>query len=258
MDKKPSFDRELIWPTLLGGLSVIGIGIVFVFVRMSNARDTLPPADTTTPFRFTYLGTEPGLSTLTPENTDTPFPTMTELAFEPVITTVSPTATVLFPTGLITQPVLPSLTPTASPTIASVLSKIDDTYFQLLYNGDWVSQTNVTGTYQNTLHISFEVGNSVSYTFTGQQVIISFESGPSLGRISITLDGLTFEVDQASNTTELVDWRSAILVRGTHTVEIRHLSGGSVNLDSITIPDVSTPTPTTIPTITLTPTPLNN
>lgn len=251
MEKKPSFDRELIWPTLLGGLSVVGIGIVFVFVRMSDARDALPPADTPTPFRFTYLGTEPGLSTLTPENTDTPVPTMTELAFDLVITTASPTATILLPTGQFTQAVQPSSTPTASPTLASILSKIDDTYFELLYDGDWVSQTDVIDTYQNTLHISFTVGNSVSYTFTGQQIIVSFQSGPSLGRISITLDGLVFEVDQSSSNTELVNWQSAILVRGTHTLTVEHLSGGSVNLDSITIPDISTPTPT----VTVTPTP---
>jgi len=251
MDKKTSFDRDLIWPTLLGGLSVIGIGVVFVFVRMSDTRDALPPADTATPFRFTYLGTEPGLSTLTPENTDTPVPTMTEMAFEPVITTASSTAAAPLPTGQFTQTVQPSRTPTASPTIASILSKIDDTYFELLYDGDWVGQTNVTDTYQNTLHISFTVGNSVSYTFTGQQIIVSFQSGPSLGRISITLDGLVFEIDQSSGNTELVYWQSAILVRGTHTLTIEHLSGGSVNLDSLTIPDVSTPTPTA----TVTPTP---
>ena len=72
---------------------------------------------------------------------------------------------------------------------------------------------------------------------------MSYQSGSSLGRISITLDGLIFEVDQSSGVTEIVDWSSAILVKGTHTLVIEHLSGGSVNLDSIIIPDVSTPTP---------------
>jgi hypothetical protein len=138
------------------------------------------------------------------------------------------------------------------------LSKFDDTYFQILYSGDWVSQTNVTDAYQNTLHISFTVGNSASFTFVGEQVILSFQSGPSLGRISITLDGFPFEVDQSSGSTQLVDWQSAILVRGTHTIVITHLSGGSVNIDSITIPDVSTPTPTLTPNATLSPTPLDS
>ena len=255
MDKKPSLDSELIWPILLGGLSVVGIGVVFVLGRMSETRDALPAADTSTPFRFTYLGTEPGLSTLTPEATNTPAPTVTELVF-PSAVFASPTETAFLPTGQPSQSFLPSQTPTVSPTIASVLSKVDDTYFQLLYNGDWVSQTNVTDTYQNTLHISFTVGNDVSFTFVGEQVIVSYQSGPSLGAVSITLDGLQFNVDQSSGATALVNWQSAVLIRGTHTIVIKHVSGGSVNLDSITIPDISTPTPT--PTVTVTPTPLNN
>lgn len=245
MDNKSSPDRELILPILLGGLSVIGIGVVFVLGRLSDTRQTVPVNNTETPFHFVYLGTEPGLSTLTPEATATLVPTDSEI-FPPLVTLAPPTEAVP-PTGL------PSQTPTASPTIAFVLSKIDDSYFELLYDGNWDNQTNVDGTYQNTLHISFTVGNFVSYTFAGQQVIVSFQSGPSLGTVSITLDGLRFDVNQSSSNTQLVDWQSAILVKGTHTIVISHLSGGSVNIDSITIPDVSTPTPT--PTITSTPTP---
>jgi hypothetical protein len=251
MENKPSFDRDLIWPILLGGLSLIGIGAVFGFGQMSDVRQPASAADTETPFRFIYLGTEPGLSTLTPESTATPEPTTTELT-PPLITLEPATATEDGPppTGL------PTRTFTATPTIASVLRKVDDTYFEILYDGDWVAQTDVSGAYENTLHISFRVGNSVSFTFTGQQVIVSFQSGPSLGSVIITLDGLQFEVGQSSSTTQLFNWQSAVLVRGTHTIVIEHFSGGSVNLDSITIPDVSTPTPTS--TVTLTPTPLDN
>lgn len=252
MDKKPSFDRELIWPILLGGLSLIGIGVVFVLGRMSVAREALPANNTATPFRFSYLGTEPGISTLTPEVTDTAFPTITELVLPPV-SFETPTEIAFLPTGQPSLPPPPQQSLTASPTIASVLSKVDDTYFQILYNGEWNSQTNVTDTYQNTLHISFKVGNFASFTFVGEKVILSFQSGPSLGRITITLDGFPFEVDQSSASTQLVDWQSAVLIRGAHTIVITHLSGGSVNIDSITIPDVSTPTPTA--TATTTPTP---
>jgi len=180
---------------------------------------------------------------LTPEATDTPVPTVTELVLPPVSFATSTEAVILL-TGQPSQTPQPTRTSTASPTIESVLSKIDDTYFQLLYDGDWVAQSNVTDAYENTLHISFTVGNNVTFTFVGQQVILSFQSGPSLGRILINLDGIDFEVDQSSNNTELISWQSAILVRGTHTIIVEHLSGGSVNLDSITIPDVSTPTPT--------------
>ena len=243
MDNKPSFDRELILPILLGGLSVIGIGIVFMWGRLSNARQAIQAPDTETPMRFVYLGTEPGLSTLTPEATSTPVPTATELVLPPPDVLASPSVTntsIVLPTGLPPR----TATPSPSATISSVLRKIDDNDFELLYDGDWDNQSNVTGTYQNTLHISFTVGNSVSYTFTGQQVIVSYQAGSSLGRIGITLDGFTFEVDQSSSQTGLVEWQSAVLVRGTHTITITHISGGSVNIDSITIPAISTPTPT--------------
>jgi len=251
MDDKSSFNRELILPILLGVLSVVGIGFVFVFGQLADERHAMPAPDTETPFRFVYLGTEPGLSTLTPEATDTPLPTLTELALEPV-TLGPPTTTAVL---LTVQTPLPTrtYTYTPSPTLASVLSKIDDTYFELLYDGDWSSQSNVSDTYQNTLHISFTVGNSVSFTFVGEQVIVSFQSGPSLGTVEINLDGLVFNIDQSSSNTELINWSSAVLVRGTHTLKISHLGGGSVNLDSITIPDISTPTPTTTPTVTSTP-----
>lgn len=240
MDNKLPFDRELIWPILLGGLSLVGIGVVFVMGRLSSTRQPSPDVPTETPLRFIYLGTEPGLSTLTPEVTDTPVPTVTEL----VLSSVAPSSPTVTSVVLSTSLPQNTSTVTPSPTIASVLSKIDDTYFELLYDGDWISQSNVTDAYQNTLHISFAVGNSVSYTFTGQQVNVSFQSGPSLGTVSISLDGLEFNVSQSSSSTQLVSWQSAVLVRGTHTLVITHLSGGSINLDSITIPDVATPTPT--------------
>lgn len=250
MESKSSFDRELLLPILLGGLSLIGIAVVFVMGRMSDSRQPASAPDTETPFRFVYLGTEPGLSTLTPEATETAAPTFT---FSPPTEEEDdvPPQTVTVAT---TQPV--QQTATSTSTIAAILGKIDDTNFEILYDGDWDEQDDVPGVYQSTLHISFTLGNSASFTFTGQQVVVTFQSGPSLGTVSITLDGLQFVVDQSSSTTQLVDWTSGVLVRGTHTIVITHQSGGSVNLDSITLPAVSTPTPT--PTITITPTPLNN
>ena len=99
-------------------------------------------------------------------------------------------------------------TPAASETIPAVLSKFDDTYYEILYDGEWTNQTNVTGAYQNTLHISFNLENYAYFTFVGQQVIVTFQSGPSLGSILLNLDGLEFEVSQSNSQTQLVEWRS--------------------------------------------------
>jgi len=240
MEKKSSFELSLILPVILGALSLIGIAVVLLVDR-NNQRKPVELAATETPYKYIYLGTEPGLSTLTPEVTDTPEIIDTPIPPPPIMLETS--ITVVLPT----QPAFRTATPTASATLSAVLSKFDDTYYEILYDGNWVAQTNVTDTYQNTLHISFEVNDSMTFTFVGEKVIVGYQAGPSLGRISINLDGLIVEVDQVAGNTQLVEWSSPVLIRGTHTLVITHLSGGSVNLDSITIPDISTPTPTKTP-----------
>lgn len=252
MEKKPSIDPGILAPLSLGLLSVVGMLVVFFVWRSNSQRPTGEVVSTETPFRYIYLGTEPGLSTLTPE------PTLTPLFIElPSPTPEVPSANTPgapFFTSVPTQPIARTPSPTASATLQAVLSKFDDTYFEILYDGDWTGQTNVTDTYQNTLHISFETENYALFTFVGQQIIVTYQAGPSLGSILINLDGLEYEVSQSNSETQLVEWRSPVLILGTHEIIIEHLSGGSVNLDSLTIPDLSaTATPTS--TATLTPTP---
>ncbi|NUQ83247.1 MAG: hypothetical protein HUU11_00920 [Anaerolineales bacterium] len=250
MEKKPSVDSGILAPIILGMLSIVGMAVVYFFWRANAMRPVGEANPTRTPFRYVYLGTEPGLSTLTPAPTNTAFvlepPTLTDTPdfFGPPIVSLTPTSP---NSGAATQPIPRTPNPTATPTILSVLAKYDDTHFAILYDGDWVSQSNVTGAHQNTLHISFTVENYAMFTFVGQQVIVGYQAGPSLGRVLIDLDGLEFEVDQSSGATQLAEWRSPVLVMGTHEIIIEHLSGGSVNLDSITIPDLNTPTPTATP-----------
>lgn len=253
-EKKPSLDPGILVPGALGILSILGIAIIFFVTRAESQRPAGEPVNTSTPFRFIYLGTEPSLSTLTPAPTSSPIfiepPTDTAAPEpgEPSFDTPEPDFPG-FPTFAPTNPAFPTqpagrtATPTASETLAAVLGKYDDTYYEILYDGEWTSQTNVTGAYQNTLHISFTIQNYAYFTFVGQQVIVGFQGGPSLGTILIDLDGVEFQVSQASAQTQLVEWRSPVLVMGTHELIIEHLSGGSVNLDSITIPDLRTPTP---------------
>lgn len=273
MENKPSSDPAVLTPVVIGALSLIGIVVIFFSVRAASlsAAEVTPTA---TPFRFLYLGTEPGLSTVTPQPTPTlivieespapPRPVFTPPGASTAVTTpLSPgnggNGGPFFPpqpsptrpgsqsptdTSFQTKPPSSANTPTYTPTIPSVLAKYDDTYYAILYDGEWTSQTNVTGAYQNTLHISFTIENYALFTFVGQQVVLTYQAGPSLGTIRIDLDGIEFEVSQASPQTQLMDWASPILIMGTHELVIEHLSGGSVNIDSITIPDVRTATPT--------------
>jgi len=69
-----------------------------------------------------------------------------------------------------------------------------------------------------------------------------------LGAIAIKIDGVDFALDESANTTVISGWESPVLVLSSHTVTITHISGGSINLDSIAVLDISTPTPTITPT----------
>jgi hypothetical protein len=255
MDKKFSIDFGIVAPILLGVFSLFGICVVFGTWLYKDERTPVQAVATETPLRYVYLGTEPGLSTLTPEPTATPEPSPTEapppdFEFEPTddfilppsfATVATAASTNVAPSA--TQSVVRTAVPTITPTIQSVLSKVDDTSFEILYDGDWVDQSNVIGAHQNTLHISFEAGNAALFTFAGKQVFVSYQAGPSLGSIGINLDGTDYEVSQSSAQTQLAEWRSPVLDLGAHTLLIEHLSGGSVNLDSISIPSIATATP---------------
>jgi len=250
MNQKTSFDLGFAAPILLGLLSLLGICVVLGTWLYKGERTPALAEATATPFRYVYLGTEPGLSTLTPEPTETPIPSPTEAADEIIVEPtdfVPPLAATEGNTAVPTQAAEKTAVPTITPTIPSVLSKVDDTSFEILYDGDWVAQSNVSGAHLNTLHISFEAGNAALFTFVGRDVIISYQAGPSLGSININIDGTDYTVSQSSSQTQLIDWTSPKLDLGVHTLLIEHLSGGSVNIDSISIPDYSTPTPTPTP-----------
>ena len=246
MDNKPSLDIGILAPIALAVLSILGMAAVF-FINRANA---LRPAEeipaTDTPFRYIYLGTEPGLSTLTPEPTLTPIviePSAPEPTEAPLFTV--PPATPVTALSTSTQSPVRTSTPTVTETLQAVQEKYDDVYSQIVYVGNWTPQSNVTNAYRETLHVSFQADNYLEFTFVGEQVINTYQIGPGLGEILITIDGLEFPaVSQSNGTTTFVNWPSPILVVGTHSLTITHLSGGSVNIDAITIPELSTATPT--------------
>src|SRR5262249_23509906 len=153
-------------------LSVIGICLVLLIGSLTS-RPPQAESPTETPFKYVFLGTEPAIFTpplddtqiaLT-ENPETP------TSEEPVILSTATKATpgkfstpspivgpsrVFSPTStrLIFTKTPISATPTVSP-------NFDDTDFRLIYTGSWVSQTNVSGAYQGTLHISNTLDDQV-------------------------------------------------------------------------------------------------
>jgi hypothetical protein len=279
MENKPALDRELFIPVLIGGLSVVGIVVVLMIGRALEAPAQVAVTASATPFSYIYLGTEPALSTPLGGETEAgsaldgssdPDP-----AFEPTSNVFPPAvATPVFatPTGASasTPLILPTRNATgtsgviilitntpnriSTPTLSSptAANTYDDTDSRLSYTNGWTSQSGLTGQnapYQGTLHVSDAVGNTVTFTFTGQEIQLYYQSAPSLGTITVTFDTetLAIPINQAGGNGV---WVYMLPTSGTHTATIEHTSGGSVNIDRLVIP-----APTATPTRTPTPTP---
>lgn len=280
MDNRPPLDRELLVPIFIGGFSLIGIIVALMIGRSMNAPAEVAMTPSATPFQYVYLGTEPAISTPlvegsegapTREPAEGAFPTdalsgaSTPLFFTPtrsssaLSTPTSPlfgstptrASSVSTPLILATAPagtVVRTSTSTGGPTstatnaTAAASNTYDDTDPRLSYSPGWAPQTGVAGAYQETLHLSTANGNSVSFTFTGQEIHLFYQPGTSLGIVTITFDtdplGTTLNEAQGGG-----EWVKMLDSAGTHTVTITHTSGGSVNIDRLVIPALA-PTPT--------------
>ena len=230
-------------------------------MRFNPGRAAIATEETSTPFQYLFIGTEPVLATGTVDDlggdgspTDAPgfsFPS-------PSVSTpiILPSRTSSPGLSLSTLPALTTTrVPTATPTSASTAplgaGTYDDTHNRLVYSGDWETQSNVTGANLNTLHVSSVLNtprNSVSFQFIGQEIRIFYQAGISLGTISLNIDNKVYEISESNASTDIYEWVIPQVASGTHTVTITHIGGGSVNIDKIIIPDVNltatvTPTP---------------
>jgi hypothetical protein len=253
MTERPAFERSLLIPILFGVFSIFGICLVLILGQIAALRTNAPEDITATPFQYLFLGTEPAVVSATPEEnggeeeSEEAAPTVTELSFaddEGPEPTETESALVIL------------TTPTSTPASTAPLNPgtYDDTESRIVYEGHWNAQTGVTGAFQNSLHVSSLLGNSLSLRFIGQQIRFFYQPGSGLGTIQINLDGAEFELSQSGDGAGTAEWSSPLLINGTHTFGITHLSGGAINIDQIIVPDVLlTPTPTLTPTTTSTP-----
>ena len=265
MDNKPAIDRDLLIPIVIGGLSVVGIVVVLLIGRAMNAPAEVPMTPSATPFQYVYLGTEPAISNSSIEGSVLPptdgFPDEFPINPTPAFATPTPPSAstpLILPTlgasatsgsGVVVRTNTPRPSSTSTSSTAVVANTYDDTDTRLEYSTGWVSQTGVSGAYQNTLHVSDTIGNSIAFTFTGQEIQLFYQAGSSLGTLTITFDTetLAIPVNQAQSNGV---WVYLLETGGAHTITIRHTSGGSVNIDKLVIP-----APTATPTRTPTPTP---
>ena len=149
------------------------------------------------------------------------------------------------PTITVTPSRTRNVTSTAETQVPLMPGRYDDSHPLIVYDG-WNSITDPNA-YQSTLHVSSTAGAAVTFRFTGRQIRITYQTSPSFGTIQINVGGYNFDLDESNGTNE---WVSSLLAQGTYVVVITHTAGGSVNIDSIIVPDLNTPTPTSTATAT--------
>jgi hypothetical protein len=271
MDDKTPVDRTLFIPIFISVFSVIGICLLLIASRLSAARGNVQSTDTATPLRYQFIGTEPGVvlptdiaspTALSLETNTTGVPTIgfvlpTSSAFLTNLpadsTPLSTSASTSTPISIAIVTSTPSSvklsnatftpTPTISPTAQFLNVTYDDTDLRFLYSGSWVSQTGVSDTFQNTLHVSNAIGDAAQLSFVGQKIRLTYQAGPSLGAVAIKMDSVDFALDELASTTVISVWESPVLVLSSHLITITHISGGAINIDSIAVLDISTETP---------------
>ena len=261
MNNQSSFDRTLLIPIGVAVFSLIGLCVILVAGRVTALRGNVATVPTATAFQYSLIGTEPVLVTTTLEEfatepaDSTEFPEFTTPTSASISTPIQPTPNLTtVPTSLVTRTTTPinlatNLPATRTPITASTAplgaGTFDDLDSRVIYNGSWTTQSSVPGAYQNTLHVSGTRGNSILFRFIGQELRVFFQAAPSLGTIRLNLDGTNYDMNQANNNTQIYEWVLPSVTNGTHSVTITHLSGGSVNLDYVIIPEVPvTPTNT--------------
>lgn len=183
----------------------------------------MPIENTGASFQYLLISTESGFASLTPEQEPTAKATSTP---HDSASPTKPAAST--PTTASTAPLNPGV--------------YDDADERIIYSGNWTQ----TKTNNVTLHVSNTLNNTITIRFIGEQIRIFYQSSSSLGTIRINIDGLEIDLDESAMIAAQSEWVSPLLLNGTHTVTITHLSGGSVNLDAFAIPDplkTSTPTP---------------
>jgi hypothetical protein len=272
MDNQPTLDRGILLPILLGGFSILGIIVVLLIGRSLNSPPPVSASPSATAFQYIYLGTEPAITTPLTEESGIPFPTEAPVEVTPSAflsptssgSLASPASPSVSTPIILTQPnttrtstsvVLRTNTPIGAATSTATLSTpvsdntYDDTDTRLRYDGSWVSQTGVSGAYQGTLHISNANGNKLTFSFTGQEIHLFYQAGPSLGSMTITIDNLgPPAISQAQNQTQIKEWTpDNLLTAETHVMVVTHSGGGSINIDSLVVP-APTATPTRTPT----------
>jgi len=222
MENRPEINRELITPALIGVISLVGIGLIFLITHLNRPSAPVPVAPSPTVLGYHFLGTETATSTPLPESEVAPSEEISsaEVTSPKLAGTASPVS------------VLSAQTARSVSSDGPILSgKHDDTALNIDYGNQWTVRGHLETAFQGTLHISTKIGNQAKFTFAGQKLYLGYQRGPESSTMTITIDENQYVLNQAAGNI----WISPQLSAGDHSVTLTHENGESVSLDYITI-----------------------
>jgi hypothetical protein len=254
MGNHPFLNRSFLLPVGVSILSTVGICLLLVIAYWNKPQTPALTEEPATPFKYILLATETPIlsptaendtslafqieststSTLRPDINNKVIPTQTAFVLPSHTATkiINPVSTAI-PTTAIPPSQTPGITvtPTLDETLLFTAGKYDDGDSRIEYDGDWVNELFINGSYEQTLYVSPTTGNTATFSFTGRQLKLGYFSDPELGTVSITIDNVEYFLNQANGS----EWSSPQLSPGVHSVFIIHKTGDLVFVDYITI-----------------------
>lgn len=233
MQPRPSFDRTVLMLLVIGVVSILGIGCLFL---TSDLGHTPVISATAPPSGFSSVES----STLTPSPSAPP--THNEIRL--TTTQHSPDSNPESATG--TLPARSTFSGQSLPTSSTIDTPVqmqslsagqhDDTDPNIAYDPYWTALKNpgTRNAYKGTIHASTGIGNEASFRFTGTRFFLGYQRGRNFGTVTVIIDDQEYSFhEQAFDRV----WRSPELSPGDHFVRIIHHSGESINVDYIVILD---------------------
>ncbi len=131
--------------------------------------------------------------------------------------------------------VIPSNRVSATPT-AGVLygtGTYDDRHPGWTYTGNWTLENNPDARY-NTMHVSSKIGDTASFSFTGDQFVFTYLTSAIGGLMDVYIDGVyTTTIDQYTFYPNSFYYTSPILAHGPHIVRFVHMTQVQVTVDQL-------------------------
>jgi hypothetical protein len=235
MQPRPSFDRALLIPIVIGVLSILGLRWILSTTDLGRA--LRPPTVIPSGFPSLAAPTRTPSPSATPTR-DEPLPsaTGTDPAAYPGPPAETLPSTSTTDTPVTESPPTPSATRTSAHFQLLPAGKYDDTNPNIDYGLYWTALKNpgTENAYKGTLHVSTAIGNEATFRFTGEGVRLGYQRGRNFGTVTVLIDGQPYSFHEQAF--DLV-WSSPQLSPGDHVVRIIHESGQSINLDYIVILD---------------------